>query len=120
MSPAAAFIDAARLIALLDRNEPNHAISKSMLRIELGAAAVLVTSDYDVLKASLELQRRYGIEGPRRLIRGVVPFLHVEWCARRDYVAAVEAHLADTTGAKDLVDCVAAEIIRRIGVSPLF
>lgn len=120
MSPVAAFIDATRMVALLDRDEPEHGMSENMLRIELNAEAALVTSNYDVVKASLELQRRHGIEGPRRLLHELVPCLHVEWCLRRDHVAAVEAHLAGASGAKDLVDCVAAEIMRRVGVTPMF
>ena len=120
MSPAAAFIDAARLVALLDRDEPEHGITENLLRIELNAGAALVTSNYDVVKASLELQRRYGIEGPRLLVHGLVPCLHVEWCTRRDHLVAVEAHLADASGTKDLVDCVAGEIARRVGVTPMF
>ena len=108
------------MVALLDRDEPEHKDSENMLRIELDAGAVLLTSNYDVVKASLELQRRHGIMGPRLLLHDLVPCLHVEWCLRRDHLAAVEAHLAGANDAKDLVDCVAAEIMRRVGVNPTF
>ena len=123
MCPAAAFLDAARLVALLDRDEPEHRDSENMLHIELNAKVALVTSNYDVVKASLELQRRHGVEGSRVLLHRLVPCLHVEWCTRRDHAAAVEAHLAGSGangGANDLVDCVAAEIARRVGFPPLF
>jgi predicted nucleic acid-binding protein len=120
MSPSAAFIDAAHLIALLDRDEPEHGFTESLLRIELNAGAALVSSNYEVIKASLELQRRHGIEGSRQLLHGLVPFLHVEWCTRRDHLTAVEVHLADASGAKDLVDCVTAGIARRLGAGRMY
>ena len=61
-----------------------------------------------------------GIDGSRRLTRGLPPPLHVEWCTRRDHAAAVEVYLGETSGADDLVDCVGVEIAGRVGVSPMF
>ena len=119
MSPVASFIDAARLVALLDRGEPEHTFVGHMLRIELDAGSELVTSNYEVVKASLELQRRHGIDGPRRLLHGFLPYLHLEWCTRRDHTTAVEVHLTADTGSTDLVDCVSAEIMRRTGVASM-
>jgi predicted nucleic acid-binding protein len=119
MCPAASFIDAARLVTLLDRGEPDHSRTGYLLRIELDGGAALVTSNYEVVKASLELQRRHGIDGPRRLLHEFVPFLHLEWCTRRDHATAVEVHLAADAGPGDLVDCVSAEIMRGTGARPM-
>ncbi len=119
MSPGASFIDAARLVTLLDRGEPDHDFAGQLLRIEIDAGCALVTSNYEVVKASLELQRRHGVEGPRKLLHEFVPFLHVEWCTRRDHDTGVEVHLAGDADSGDLVDCVSAEIVRRISARPL-
>ena len=121
MSIAATFIGAARLVALLDRDEPDHTFAGHMLQIELDGRVALVTSNYEVVKASLELQRRHGIDGPRQLLEGFVPFLHVEWCTRHDHATAVAAHLAADAGAGagDLVDAVSAQIMRRTGARPM-
>jgi predicted nucleic acid-binding protein len=119
MSLTATFIDAAGLITLLDRNEPDHDLNGNLLRIQLNGGVALVTSNYEVVKAALELQRRHGIDGPRQLLRGFVPFLHVEWCSRRDHATAVAAHLAGNGDAGDLVDVTSAEIMRRTGAQPM-
>ncbi len=117
MSPAAGFVDAARLVTLLDRDEPDHTLNEHMLRVELQAGIGLVTSNYEIVKASLELQRRHGVDGPRQLLHGFVPFLRVEWCTRHDHATAAEVLLAGGAGAGDLVDCASAAIRRRIGVT---
>jgi hypothetical protein len=119
MSSVASFINAARLVRLLDRDEPEHALTGYLLQIELDAGTALVTSNYEVVKASLELQRRHGVDGPRRLLHGFVPFLHVEWCTRLDHALAVEVHLTADPDSGDLVDAVSAAIVRRIGAKSM-
>ena len=93
MSSVASFINAARLVRLLDRDEPEHALTGYLLQIEL--------------------------DGPRRLLHGFVPFLHVEWCTRLDHALAVEVHLTADPDSGDLVDAVSAAIVRRIGAKSM-
>ena len=123
MSPAAAFLDATRLVALLDRDEPEHANTENMLHIELNAEVALVTSNYDVVKASLELQRRHGDRGAARAPAPAraVPARRMVYASRpRRGGRSPSRRERRHGGAKDLVDCVAAEIARRVGITPMF
>ena len=120
MGAAATFVGASQLIALLDRTDPEHRNGDIALRLELDAGPALVTTNYEVVKASLELRRRHGIDGPRKLLGEFLPFLHVEWCSRADHATAVAVHLSAGGGPGDLVDCVSAEIIRRTGATPMY
>lgn len=120
MSLLTAFISAPDMVAWLDRDDPQHTMTGFRLRIEVDAEATLLTSNYEIAKAALELQRRHGIEGPRVLLREFVPFLHIEWCTQRDHETAVEVLLAGEADPGDLVTCVSAEIMRRTGTKPSF
>ena len=127
------YVGAAQLVALLDREEDRHRSAVSSLRIELEAEAPFMTTNYEVLKASLALQRRHGPEGAGTLLLAAVPFLHLEWVSRADHEAGVAAFLsglrqthpvaADADEppphAADLADHVALEVMRRVGAEPM-
>lgn len=117
----ATYLHGGDLIALLDRADPGHSQAVTALRVEMQIESLFMTSDFDVVKASLELQRRHALDGPRRLVNAVLPYVHVEWCTPRDYASAVAIQLAaDVAAANDLVDCVADQIIRRSGAQEFF
>jgi predicted nucleic acid-binding protein len=124
MSRVAAYLDSDRLVTLLDQDEEGHRSAVFSIRLELDAGSPLMTSNYAVVKAALELQRRHGVEGARRLLEELVPFMHVEWCTRTDHRAAVAALLVQGRASDkchpDLVDCLAQQVMRRTGARPMF
>ena len=118
-----AYIDATHLVTLLDRTEEGHRSAVFSFRLEMEIAPKLMSSNYDVVKAELELQRRHGIRGGCTLLEDVLPFLHIEWCTRSDHDAAVAAFLGQHPGSgaepRDLVECVATQIVRRVGAESM-
>lgn len=116
-SPEVTFVSADLLVAILDRGEPGHGLLRDLWRLEFDADSALVTTNYSVAKAALELHRRYGIIGPRDLLEAVLPAMHVEWCTRADHATAVAALLAASDLRRDFVDHVDEQIRRRLGIT---
>ena len=87
-----------------------------MWQLEIDAGATLVTRNYSVLKASLELHRRHGSAALATLVTITLPAMHVEWCTRADHDTAVAALLAADHPRLDLVDRVDEQIRRRLRI----
>jgi hypothetical protein len=91
---AATFFTASALIRLLDRRDPDHHASRGLFSMELECGSALVTTNYAVLLASLELQRHHGVAGPQALAELLLPAMRVEWVTRRDHDLGLAAVLA--------------------------
>lgn len=78
------FVTADELVTVLDRACPGHDELAELWRLFLEPDAVLVTSDWSVVKASLALQARHGRAGLEALHLRCLPALRVERCRPDD------------------------------------
>jgi len=111
------FVTAADLVAVLDRTDPGHRLAGDLWQLEFDAGATLVTTDHSLLKASVELQKRYGPTGVIDLLEIFLPALRLECCARADLDLAIAALLASSDGSRDLIDRVDDQVRRRLRVA---
>lgn len=110
------FVDTAALIAVLAPATTEQRLVGQLWQFELDAGSVLVTTDYALTRASVQLQRSHGSAGLRLLHEVVAPALHVEWCTRADHDRAVAALLASGPGGPDLFGCVDEQTKRRLKI----
>ncbi len=61
------FVDEATLLAVLDRTAEDHFFVGEDWRMKIDTACTLVTTDYTVLKAALDLQMKHGLCGVEQL-----------------------------------------------------
>jgi hypothetical protein len=111
------FVDAAALIAVLDRSVDDHHFIGELWRMEIDSGSTLITTESSVLKAALDLQARHGLAGIEALFRIVVPALRVEKCSRVDTDLAVAALLASGDAGRDLVQRVEERVKLRLRVA---
>lgn len=111
------FVDAAGLVAVLDRTIPGHQFMGDLWRLEFDSRSTLVTTNYSVVKAALDLQQRHGLAGIADLFRVTLPALRVEWCTRADHDLAVAALMASSDTTHDLVDCVDEQVKERLRIT---
>jgi hypothetical protein len=116
-TPDITFVDAADLIAVLDRTAPDHALAGHLWQFQFDIGGTFLTTDYAVVKATLELHRRYGVAGVRDLLEQVVPALRVEYCTEADLAMGAAALLSAGDDDGDLVDGVDEGVRRRLRVS---
>jgi hypothetical protein len=110
------FVKAAALSAILDRDDPGYALLSHLWRFEMDVGSTLVTTNYAVLRASNELQRRHGATGLRALHESLLPALRVEWCTRADHEQAVAVILAAHDERHDLIDRIEEQVRRRLRI----
>jgi hypothetical protein len=96
-------IDAASLVAVLDRSAETHFFTGELWRMEIDSASTILATDATILKTALDLQAQHGPIGIEKLFREVVPALRVERCTRWDVEMAVTALLTAGADARDLV-----------------
>jgi len=116
-APDVTFVDAADLIAVLDRTAPDHALAGHLWQFQFDIGGALLTTDYALVKATLELHRRYGVAGLRDLLEEILPALCVEYCTEADLATGATALLSANDSAGDLVDRVDESVRRRLRVS---
>ena len=110
------FVDAAALVAVLDRTAPGHFYMGELWRLEIDSRSTLVTTDSTVLKVALELQAEHGLAAVERFFSDVVPALRVERCRSEDMDVAVASLLASGDPSRDLVSHIEERVKRRLRV----
>lgn len=113
------FVDAYAMLTLLERDAPDHFVARTMLDISLETRGGLVSTNYEVVRASLLVQERHDIAGLRALLQSLVPLLRIQWCSAEEHEAAVEMLLTSPGTQKDLVTALSNLIMRRRHIAPL-
>lgn len=114
------FVDTSAIIAVLDRNDRNHARARSAWNELLDAREVLVSSNYVVLESSALIQSRFGMEAFRHFHEDVFPLFTLQWVDAQMHLAGVQSALTASRRELSLVDCISFEIMRRKGVQRAF
>lgn len=110
------FVDAAALLAVLDRSAPMHFFAGEVWRMSIDGRSTLVTTDGTVFKVALELQQKHGLPAVKRLFDDVYPVLRVERCRDEDVTVAVASLLAAGDAERDLVEHVEETIRARLRI----
>jgi predicted nucleic acid-binding protein len=114
------FIDTSGLIAVMDRDEANHAAAAEAWRDILTSSETLITTNYVLLETMALAQNRLGIASLKLLHEDIVPALRIEWIDRTVHNAAMAALLSASRRKLSLVDCVSFEVMRLLGVTTAF
>ena len=110
------FVDTSALIALLDRDDPEHGRASAAWLAGLESGEGLLTSNYVVLEACAVAQRRFGMAAVRVLLDEILPLTHVEWIQEKDHTLGATALLAAGRRHLSLVDCVSFAVMRRLRI----
>jgi predicted nucleic acid-binding protein len=108
------FVDTSALIALLDRDDPEHGRMSAAWLAGLESGEGLLTSNYVVLESCAVAQRRFGMAAVRVLLDEILPLAHVEWIQEKDHALGTTALLAAGRRHLSLVDCVSFAVMRRL------
>jgi uncharacterized protein len=114
------FVDTSALIAVLDRDDAQHAEAGRVWQKLMADKAVLVTTNYVLLETIAVLQNRIGMEAVRRLNDDIVPVLTVDWVSGTQHEAGMSALLAADRRKLSLVDCISFDAMRRRGLRDAF
>ena len=114
------FVDTSALYAVLDQDDTNHASARESWARLLQESVNLSTSNYVLVETSALLQRRLGIAALRVFHEDIVPLLRIDWVARQQHHAGVEAVLAATRKKLSVVDCVSFQIMRENSMRAVF
>jgi hypothetical protein len=115
-SPQLVFVGAAALVAVLDREVPEHFLAGETWRLELEEGSALVTTECSLIKAALEVQRKHGIAGVDPLLRVMRPVVRVERVTDVDIDVALAANLASGDTKRDIVDHLEHHLKQRLAI----
>ena len=114
------FLDTSGIVAVIDRNDSNHARADRLWRRILASEESLVTSNYVLVETFALIQHRIGLEAVRELMRDVVPVLTIRWLGEGQHNSATGAVLAAGRRRLSLVDCTSFEVMKEMGIRRCF
>ena len=114
------YADTSALLAVLDRDDVNHAEAKAIWSELLGNGATLYCSNYVVAECCALIQRRLGEPALRVFLTDIVPMLSIHWIEQRIHQSAVEALLHSKKKGPSLVDRTSFAVMRFLGIERAF
>lgn len=114
------FIDTSALLAVLNRNDPNHHRAQELWSQLLRAGQDLVCTNYVLLETVALVQKRLGLEAVRALHTDLVPMLRTIWIDEATHEIAVNTLFAAGRRGLSLVDCTSFVVMRRLGLEEAF
>ena len=106
------FVDGAAFLAILDADDPNHAQAAPAWIALLDGTEGPVTSNYVVVQACGEIQRRLGFEALRSFIEDVLPVVEVRMVTPEQHATALVTLTTARREDLSLVDCTSALVMR--------
>ncbi len=114
------FVDTSALLALIDRDDGEHARARTALQSAVGAAEPLVTTNYVMVEATALIQRRLGLPAVKDLRARFLPILNVKWVSRDQHDRAITMVLIENRRSLSLVDCSSFVAIEDFGIERVF
>ncbi|MBN1671528.1 MAG: PIN domain-containing protein [Kiritimatiellae bacterium] len=114
------FVDTSALLAVLDRDDDNHAKAKRGWQRLLAAKEPLVTTSYVLVETFAILQHRIGLAAARTLNDDIYPILTVDWIGQTLHEKGAGSVLASGRRKLSLVDCVSFDVMRQRGLRRVF
>ena len=114
------YIDTSAFLAVLGRDDENHARAKMAWGDLLGQQTPLVTSSYVLTETVAILQHRMGLDAVRLFHHDIYPILTTEWVSGVLHEKSMGVVLAARRRNLSLVDCVSFEVMRQRGIRKAF
>lgn len=114
------FVDTSALLAVLDRDDAQHARASRTWTELVTHGETLVTTSYVLVETYALAQARLGLDAVQILHADVVPVLQVVWVEHDLHKAAMTALLTARKRHLSLVDCVSFETMRQAGTARAF
>lgn len=114
------FVDTSAFLAVLGRDDANHARAKAAWADLLEQRATLVTSNYVLTETLAILQSRMGLDAVRVFHHDVSPVLTTIWVGDALHAKGMAGVLAARRRNLSLVDCVSFEVMRQHGIRRAF
>ena len=108
------FIDTSAFLALLDGDDPNHAVADQFWQSSHPETLRLLTTNYVLTESLALIQRRLGLDAVRAFLYELAPVLHqVEWIDAQTHTEGVLTLVAANRRPLGIVDCVSFAVMRR-------
>ena len=114
------FVDTSAFLAVLGKDDENHARAKSAWGELLEQRTPLVTSSYVMEETLAILQHRMGLDAVRVFHYDVYPVLTIEWVGGGLHEKGIGGVLVARRRDLSLVDCVSFEVMRQRGIRKAF
>jgi predicted nucleic acid-binding protein len=114
------FVDTSALIAVLDRDQAEHARSARVWETLLDDEESLVTSSYVLVETIALTQARLGMDAVHAIDDVVQPLMRVIWVDAEIHARAMAALRLSARRKLSLVDCVGFEVMRMLGITQAF
>jgi predicted nucleic acid-binding protein len=114
------FVDTSALIAVLDRDQPEHRRAAKAWSKLLDDEESLVTCSYVLVELIALAQARLGMDAVHAIDDVIQPLLSVIWVDEEIHQRATAALRLSARRKLSLVDCAAFEVMRRAGISRAF
>ena len=114
------FVDTSAFLAVLGKDDDNHARARTAWSELLEQRATLVTSSYVLAETVAVVQHRMGLDAVRVFHYDVYPVLTIEWVGGGLHDNGVGGVLAARRRNLSLVDCVSFEVMRQRGIRQVF
>jgi predicted nucleic acid-binding protein len=115
-----AFVDTSAFLAILDRDDRNHARAGRKWQELLEGDVALVCTSYVLLETTALLQARFGLQALRVFQEDLSPLLTIEWVEAELHRAGMTAVLISGRRGLSLTDCISFEVMRRRGIRKAF
>ncbi|MFH1907421.1 MAG: PIN domain-containing protein [Chloroflexota bacterium] len=114
------FVDTSALLAVLDKNDINHALALRCWKNLLQEVHPLSTNNYVIVESIAIIQKRLGLQAVRDLQTEVLPFMQIEWIDENQHTVVIETVLATNRRKLSLVDCSAFQTMNNLGIETAF
>ena len=114
------FVDTSAFLAVLGKDDENHARARTAWGDLLEQRATLVTSSYVLAETIAILQHRMGLDAVRIFHHDIYPVLTTEWIRDEWHEKGMGSVLAARRRNLSLVDCVSFEVMRQRGIRMAF
>jgi uncharacterized protein len=114
------FIDTSAFLAVIVKNDVNHAQARITWEKLLLSRSPLFCSNYVLIETISILQNRVGLQAVRSFQEDVVPLLTVEWVDAPIHRIGMESLMAANRRNLSLVDCTSFTLMRNRGIRKVF
>ena len=113
-------VDTSAFLAVLGKDDGNHARARTAWGDLLEQRTPLVTSSYVLAETLAILQHRMGLDAVRVFHNDIHPILTIEWVADGLHEKGIGGVLVARRRDLSLVDCVSFDVMRQRGIRKVF